>query len=350
MDMAWHLLGGAERHTARQADLCPLRICIASPNRYKCWVSENTANSVRFLEPFCRLRFPIQQALPSAAPVDSDSERTQERQLRTMTTRPETPAKPGGILPDTELSHLASREELEELEEALRHSRRLTRRQADLMLAVNAEVGSDEPNPEWRGVFVDALTAHFLSDSRSPGVLDDPEARFLMSCVMADNSVNATELGLLAQIVATAVRTPEFFKQFVMAAIGERVRRAGRVTAGAVDMLAKAMYGRGGHQGVKTSREEADFLMELNRAVAGQPNHPSWRKFLTGAVLWHILHDPASPGVVVDAEAGWLLEKINAMPELDENMRVLIDQLRAKARALPDYLERVLAERHPPAA
>jgi TPP-dependent pyruvate/acetoin dehydrogenase alpha subunit len=50
-------------------------------------------------------------------------------------------------------------------------------------------------------------------------------------------------------------------------------------------------------------KEEADFLFELNDAVSGKENDPSWKDLFVEALSDYVLKDEVSPGEVDDDEA-----------------------------------------------
>ncbi len=254
------------------------------------------------------------------------------------------------LLPGVPTAETAAEPELLALEGRLSAGTALSRADVELMLNLNALARGRQTTRDWDTLFVESVLTHFLDDPESPRALDETEARMLMARIMADGDIDPNELALIVQIAARARSTPLFFKQYVMSALGAHTCRIGRVSSAGVDMLNLVLYGRGGFEGARISLEEAEFLVELNRATVGRPNHPSWQKFFVGALTWFLIHDPASPGTIADAEAGWLLEKVNATRILDENTAALVDSIRARARSLPDYLARVLNEKRPLAA
>jgi hypothetical protein len=254
------------------------------------------------------------------------------------------------LLPGINPLDVATEPVLLSLEGHLSSGAILSRADAELMLELNALARGRQTTRDWDTLFVAAIATHFLDDLESPRALDDSEARLLMARIMADGDIDPNELAAIVQIAARARSTPHFFKQYVLSALGAHVCRVGRVGATSVDMLNQVLYGNGGFEGARISLEEAEFLVELNRATAGRSNHPSWQKFFVGALTWFLIHDPTSPGRIADAEAGWLLEKLGAMAIPDENTIALIDSIRARARSLPDYLAQVLNEKHPVAA
>ncbi|MFH1465155.1 MAG: TerB family tellurite resistance protein [Pseudomonadota bacterium] len=107
----------------------------------------------------------------------------------------------------------------------------------------------------------------------------------------------------------------------------DEILEDGVIDAHEVAMLRERLWADG-----VIDREEADFLFELNDAVSGEANHPSWRAFFVEAIAAHVLDDEVSPGVVDDAEAAWLHARLWADGQLDDTERALLALLREKAK------------------
>lgn len=89
-------------------------------------------------------------------------------------------------------------------------------------------------------------------------------------------------------------------------------------------------------------QEEADFLFDLNDAVSGKSNHPSWTSLFVNAITSFLLEDENSPGEIDDNEAAWLLDKLNSDGQIDSTEMELLKNLSAKAKSLPDNLKSIL--------
>src|SRR5574344_2549961 len=89
-------------------------------------------------------------------------------------------------------------------------------------------------------------------------------------------------------------------------------------------------------------KEEAEFLFELNDAVSGKENHSSWEILFVEAITSFLLEDEASPGVVDEEEAKWLLAKIQGDGKLDKIELTLLNNLKAKSKQLPQSLLNLL--------
>ena len=89
-------------------------------------------------------------------------------------------------------------------------------------------------------------------------------------------------------------------------------------------------------------REEADFLFNVNDAVSGNANSPSWQALFVEAIASHFLDDEASPGTVDDEEAAWLIQRIEGDGQCDAAETALLAALSRKAKSMPDRLKRLV--------
>jgi hypothetical protein len=85
-------------------------------------------------------------------------------------------------------------------------------------------------------------------------------------------------------------------------------------------------------------KEEAEFLFELNDAVSGKDNHASWAVLFIEAITSFLLEDETSPGEVDVDEANWLIAKIQGDGKLDEIESSLLNNLKVKAKKMPQSL------------
>jgi uncharacterized membrane protein YebE (DUF533 family) len=85
--------------------------------------------------------------------------------------------------------------------------------------------------------------------------------------------------------------------------------------------------------------EEAEFLFEINNAVSGNQNHPSWSDLFIEAISSYLLDDAKSQGEIDADEAEWLFEKINGDGMIDELERTLLLNLKSKVKSFPSKLE-----------
>ena len=107
----------------------------------------------------------------------------------------------------------------------------------------------------------------------------------------------------------------------------------GLIDEAEVKQLREVLYADG-----KIDKEEAEFLFELNDAVSGKDNHPSWEALFIEAITSFLLEDEASPGEIDDEEAKWLLAKIQGDGQLDGTEKALLDNLKKKSKTFPAIL------------
>jgi uncharacterized tellurite resistance protein B-like protein len=104
-----------------------------------------------------------------------------------------------------------------------------------------------------------------------------------------------------------------------------------------VNQLREVLYADG-----VIDKEEAEFLFELNDAVSGKENHASWATLFVDAITSFLLEDETSPGEVDEDEAKWLIAKIQGDGNLDKIESALLQNLKAKAKKLPQSLLNLL--------
>ena len=214
----------------------------------------------------------------------------------------------------------------------------IDRDEADFLFAVNDAVSGNKNAPGWRKLFVEALTDFVLCDKVSPGVVDDKEAAYLIKKIQGDKQVDKVELALLVNITAKAKSTPAKFQKFVLASLKDAILEDGVIDADEVKMIKAVIYGSGSGDGAGISRSEADFLFALNDAVSGKKNAAAWKKLFVEAITKCVLEDEKSPGVVDDAEAKYLMSKIQGDGKVDAVEKALVANIRKKAKSVSGRL------------
>ena len=111
----------------------------------------------------------------------------------------------------------------------------------------------------------------------------------------------------------------------------------GIIDADEVKELEKVLY----EDGV-IDKDEADFLFELNDAVTGKANDPSWEKFFIKAITSFVLDDETSPGEIDDDEAQYLYDKIKGDGQVDGTEKALLLNIKDKSKNFPKVLEDLL--------
>lgn len=111
----------------------------------------------------------------------------------------------------------------------------------------------------------------------------------------------------------------------------------GIIDAAEVKELREILYADG-----LIDTEEAEFLFEINDAVSGKENDPSWENLFIEAITSYLLEDENSPGEIDAEESEWLFEKINGDGQIDGIEKRLLLNLKSKANSFPLNLESLL--------
>ena len=207
-------------------------------------------------------------------------------------------------------------------------------------------------HPEWDQFYVEALSDHFFWRKRDDRTLTEDDCRWLIDCIAADGKIeDATELKLLLNLLRRSSGSTPEFRGFVQQAALDSIltstvplyglgeRRAGAIDEADVEMVRSLVYGQASENGLAISRQEADFLFDLNDRTSGQPNAPAWTATFVKAVTMYVLYQGDSPDRVDEAEAAWLIERIERDDQVDDNERALLSYLRQEATTIPPMLD-----------
>lgn len=122
-----------------------------------------------------------------------------------------------------------------------------------------------------------------------------------------------------------------------LAQLKKEILADGVIDAKEVEELKAVLY----EDGV-IDKAEAEFLFDLNDAVSGKLNHPSWGELFVEAISSFLLEDENSPGEIDADEASWLVEKLTSDGQIDENERSLLANLKQKSKSMPDSLVKLI--------
>lgn len=81
-------------------------------------------------------------------------------------------------------------------------------------------------------------------------------------------------------------------------------------------------------------KEEVEELFEINDAVSGKDNDPSWAQLMVDAVRSYALEDEVSPGVVDQEEGDFLADMIEGDGKVDEVEVAILTMLKKEAEAI----------------
>lgn len=100
-------------------------------------------------------------------------------------------------------------EEVETIKHKIYEDGKIDREEANFLFELNGAVTGKDNAPEWKELFIDAITAYVLEDEMSPDVIDEDEADYLYEQINGDGQIDDTERALLENIKAKAKNFPE---------------------------------------------------------------------------------------------------------------------------------------------
>ena len=99
-------------------------------------------------------------------------------------------------------------EEVKTIKAVIYEDGKIDKDEADFLFELNDAVSGKENAPEWKDLFVDAITAFVLEDEVSPNEIAEDEAEYLYNQIKGDGQVDDIERALLENIKAKAKSFP----------------------------------------------------------------------------------------------------------------------------------------------
>ena len=99
-------------------------------------------------------------------------------------------------------------EEVKTIKAVIYEDGKIDKDEADFLFELNDAVSGKDNAPEWKDLFVDAITAFVLEDEVSPNEIDEDEAEYLYNQIKGDGQVDDIERALLENIKAKAKSFP----------------------------------------------------------------------------------------------------------------------------------------------
>ena len=106
-------------------------------------------------------------------------------------------------------------DEVKELEAVLFEDGVIDKEEADFLFELNNAVSGKENAPEWKDLFVKAITSFVLDDDQSNGEVDDDEAKYLYDQIKGDGQVDEIERALLENIKAKSSNFPALLAELL---------------------------------------------------------------------------------------------------------------------------------------
>ncbi len=160
----------------------------------------------------------------------------------------------------------------------------VTPEEAEALVAINE--AADKKAPEWRQLFVEALTDFVVRQQQPSGYVDAANAGWLIAAVSHDGRVRRdSELEAIVHILETAASAPPELSLFALTQAKAKVLAAGRgLEREDVDLLRRIVFAAAGSGSLAVTRAEAEVLFDVNDAVRGRDNDPAWTDFYAKAI------------------------------------------------------------------
>jgi hypothetical protein len=100
-------------------------------------------------------------------------------------------------------------QEVKQLREVLYADGVIDKAEAEFLFELNDAVSGKENHSSWATLFIDAITSFLLEDEKSPGEIDEDEAKWLVGKIQGDGKLDELELALLNNLKAKAKKLPK---------------------------------------------------------------------------------------------------------------------------------------------
>ena len=188
----------------------------------------------------------------------------------------------------------------------------VSRQEAEALFTLNERVGDDDP--AWNACFVEAVADHLLLSGEPQGHVTEEGAMWLESRIGRDGVVErVTELEVLLKLLETAESCParlhklarDFVSRAILSGKGYEGRDLtlvpGQIGETELSLVRRVLFAAAGAGNVAVTREEAEWLFDLDAATEGRAHAAGWRDLFVSAIMNHLF--AAGPSALLDREA-----------------------------------------------
>jgi hypothetical protein len=100
-------------------------------------------------------------------------------------------------------------QEVKQLREVLYADGIIDKEEANFLFELNDAVSGKKNHSSWKTLFVEAITSFLLDDEKSPGEVDEDEAKWLIKKIQGDGKLDDIEAALLKNLKAKAKKIPQ---------------------------------------------------------------------------------------------------------------------------------------------
>ena len=166
--------------------------------------------------------------------------------------------------------------------------------EAEALFGLNANAG--EISPEWRALFLEAMTDFVVRQQTPAGYIGDDRADWLVGLMSTHRTMRGDEVELLVRLLEEADAAPECLSSFTLGVVQHlalwRLKTAGSLAASDIDRLRRVVFAKGGAENVAVTRAEAEALFDINDEQRSHTPNPAWSDFFARAVGNAVLFVP----------------------------------------------------------
>lgn len=146
-----------------------------------------------------------------------------------------------------------------------------------------------EGDRSWRQFLGEAMADFFIRQAEPRGYMSEENAAFLLDCLDEPADISVAVLDALSHMVRNAQMVPAPVISFGLEAIRAHVLADGVIDEAETERVRAFLFAAGGAGNVAITREEADFLFDLNDAAHEAGNAPAWADLFMKAIANHLM-------------------------------------------------------------
>lgn len=100
-------------------------------------------------------------------------------------------------------------QEVKQLREVLYADGVIDKEEAEFLFELNDAVSGKKNHASWASLFIEAITSFLLDDEKSPGEVDEDEAKWLIEKIQGDGKLDEIEVALLKNLKTKAKKMPQ---------------------------------------------------------------------------------------------------------------------------------------------
>jgi hypothetical protein len=173
------------------------------------------------------------------------------------------------------------------------------RAEAEALFALNERVAGDDQ--AWLDLFAEALCDHLMEGGEERGHVSEEGAAWLEARIDRDGVLEReTELNAVLKVLDRAESCPDRLQTFARTLISRAVlegkgyvgrdaaQAPGQIGETELALIRRALYASAGAGDAFVTRQEAEWLFDLDAATDGRAHCAGWRDLFVGAVMNHL--------------------------------------------------------------